>query len=166
MTNWFIAKSKPQKETWLNTSLTHLGVEVFFPRIICHRRGKRILEPLFPTYLFCRFDINTPDWPSIRWAPGLNYFLGTEGRPARIPDDLVDYIKQRVDNWNSRESGVKQLHPGDRVMITNGPFAGLEGIFERYVSSRQRCRVLLQVVGRLSPVEISEGDLALPMPRL
>ena len=88
MKNWYVAKSKPQKEAWLQATLSDLGVDVFFPRIYARRRGYKRLEALFPTYLFCHFDINSPDWPAIRWAPGLNYFLATDGNPSRVSDDM------------------------------------------------------------------------------
>ncbi|MFQ5874595.1 MAG: transcription termination/antitermination protein NusG [Dehalococcoidia bacterium] len=166
MTGWYIAKSKPQKETWLSHSLENLGVEVSYPRIMTQRRGKRVLEPLFHTYLFCRLDINTPNWPAIRWAPGLNYFLGIDGHPSRLPDELVSYVQQRVKWWNDRGFGARRLKLGERVEVASGPFAGLEGVFQRYVSARQRCRILLQVVGRLSPVELEETDLTMALPRL
>jgi transcriptional antiterminator RfaH len=166
MSNWYVAKSKPQKEAWLTTSLSSLGVEVFYPRIVSHRRGKRTLEPLFPTYIFCKFDVNTPEWPAIRWSPGLSYFLGADGHPASIPDNLVDYIKERVKWWNNEGCSPQRLKPGQHVVVSHGPFSGLEGIFQRHVSSRQRCRVLLQVVGRLSPVELEETDLSIAMPRV
>ena len=165
MTNWYVAKSKPQKESWLVTNLTSLGVEVFYPRIVSKRRGKRIEEPLFPTYVFCRFEVNAPKWPIIRWSPGLNYFLGTDGRPSPVPEELIDYIRERVAWWNSEGFDQKTFQPGQRVMVKHGPFAGLEGIFQRHVSSRQRCYVLLQVVGGLSPVEIAEADLVDALPR-
>ena len=159
MERWYIAKSKPRKEAWLTTSLGCWGVEVFYPRTLCQRRGKRLLEPLFPTYLFCRFDLDTPDWLAIRWAPGLSYFLGTEGRPAVIPDDMVAFLKQRVEKWNDEDYSAQRLCPGDRVMIADGPFAGLEGIFQRRLGARQRCIVLLRLVGRLAPVEVPESGL-------
>ncbi|MCH8868336.1 MAG: hypothetical protein J4O08_01020 [Chloroflexi bacterium] len=166
MDEWYVAKSKPQKEAWLTTSLSSLGVEVFYPRMISHRRGKRTLEALFPTYIFCKFDINAAEWPAIRWAPGLSYFLGTDGHPMAIPEDLIEYIGDRVRWWNDDGSSAQHMQPGTPVVVSHGPFAGLEGIFERHVSSRQRCRVLLKVVGGLSPVELEETDIALALPKI
>ena len=166
MRRWYVAKSKPQKESWMEASLAPLGVEVYFPRIVGRRRGKAILEPLFPTYLFCQFDANSTKWPTIRWAPGLNYFLSSDGRPCPIPDELVEYIGRLVENWNEGGYISKHLKTGDRVKIANGPFSGLEGIFESYVSSKQRCRIFLQIVGRVTTVELAESDLAMNTLRL
>ena len=166
MTEWYVAKSKPQKEAWLTTSLSALGVEVFYPKMISNRRGKRTMEALFPTYVFCKFDINSPEWPAIRWAPGLSYFLGTDGHPMTIPNDLIEYIGERVTRLNDEGSTSQHMKPGTPVVVSQGPFAGLEGIFERHISSRQRCRVLLQVVGGLSPVELEESDISLVLPKI
>ena len=166
MRSWYIAKSKPQKERWLESRLGQLGVEVYFPRVVTRRRGRRALEPLFPTYIFCHLDIEDRNWPAIRWASGLSYFLGTEGRPTAIPDRLVDHIGGRVEIWNGGEHSARNLSAGERVRIGNGPFAGLEGIFQHYVGSRERCRILLHVVNRLTSVEMPEGDLAMALPAL
>lgn len=160
MRAWYVAKSKPQKEDWLKASLNHLGVEVFFPRVTAKRRGKQILEPLFPTYLFCQFDSDDLNWPAIRWAPGLNYFLGVDGVASRVPDDLVDDIQRGVESWNDGGHRDQRLNLGDQVKVTRGAFVGLEGIFQRYIPSRERCRILLEIVGRLTVVELHEGDLA------
>ena len=43
---------------------------------------------------------------------------------------------------------------GERVAVTSGPFSGLEAIFQRYIPARQRCQVLLQILGRLAKVEV------------
>jgi len=106
MRGWYVAKSKAQKEHWLMRCLTPLGVEAFYPKFIQVRGGKRLLEPVFPTYVFCRFDPQTPQWPAIRWAPGLAYFLGVEANPARLDDALIEDLRARVEDWNA--GGYKQ----------------------------------------------------------
>lgn len=158
MLGWYVGKSKPQKEQWLISCLAHLDVETFYPKFIQTQRGSYILEPLFPTYIFCRFDPDSPKWPATRWAPGVAYFLGADGRPTSIPDDVVEHLRSKVEWWNA--GGFRKgFKAGDRVLITRGPFAGLEAIFQGYVPARRRCRILLQIVGRLAPVEIPEPDL-------
>lgn len=128
-------------------------VEVFLPSI---RRpvGKRnAWEPLFPMYIFCHVDPLAVDWPAIRWAPGLSYFLGVNQELVPVPEMVIGEIKERVCLWNERASGSR-FAPGDKVTVTAGPFAGLEAIFQRYVPARQRCEVLLQIINRLARVEI------------
>lgn len=159
MKSWYVARTKPQKERLLEATLARLDVQSFLPRIMVHRRGKRVLEPLFPSYIFCRVEHDTPDWPAIRWAPGLSYFLGVDGSPTCVPDELVEYVGMGVDKWNSKDGSAQQLTRGDSVRVSNGPFEGLEGVFQSYANAHERCRILLHVVGRLTSVEVSATDL-------
>ena len=158
MEGWYIARIKPQKETVLTSFLSQWEVEVFFPKIVEPSSNGRALKALFPTYLFCFLDPESSIWPSVRWAPGMSYFLSSDGKPARIPHGLVDYLRERVMHWNDA-SYSSHLAKGDKVVVTGGPFAGLEGIFQRYISGRQRCRILLEVVGSLTNVEIPGWDV-------
>jgi transcription antitermination factor NusG len=111
------------------------------------------MEPLFPTYLFCLVDSGTDAWPDIRWVPGLCYFLGAGGELVPVSDDIITHLKERIAWWNS--GGFEpRFTCGERVVITGGPLAGLEGIFRKYLPARQRCQVLLQILGRQSEVEL------------
>ncbi|MBI2859306.1 MAG: hypothetical protein HYX90_09540 [Chloroflexi bacterium] len=154
MQAWYVAKTKPTKERWVETYLTEkLDVEVFLPiirRPASHRGG---WEPLFPTYLFCHLDPHCADWEAIRWAPGVAYFLGAGEGIIPVGDDVVAHLQRRVSWWNDREF-TPGFNRGDRLIITSGPFAGLEAIFQSYVPARRRCQVLLEIVGRTSKVEL------------
>lgn len=155
MEAWYVAKTRARKEWLVETYLTErLGVEVFLP-MIRHPGGRKAgWEPLFPTYLFCLVDPQSADWPAIRWAHGLSYFLGAGQEIVPVSDELITHLKQRVSWWN--EGGyVPRFASGERVMVTSGPLSGLEAIFQRYIPARQRCQVLLQILGRLAKVEVT-----------
>lgn len=154
MEAWYVAKTKPKKEELLKIYLTeNRGIEVFLPKIRRPTSTKVTWEPLFPTYLFCLIDAQSNAWPDIRWTPGLCYFLGAGQELVPVSDELIAHLKQRVSWWN--EGGyVPHFTYGERVVVTSGPFSGFEGIFQRYVPARQRCQVLLQIVSRLSKVEL------------
>lgn len=164
MEGWYVAKIKPQKEAALMGFLSQFGVQVFFPRIVSpghngqngHAGGR--LQALFPTYLFCYVDPESGSWPLVRWAPGMSYFLGSDGEPSRIPHTMIDYLRQRVTQWNDPDY-ARQLASGDKVVVTGGPFEGLEGIFQRYVPSKKRCQIFLEVVGRITSVELPEWEV-------
>ncbi len=158
MEGWYIARIKPQKDTVLTSFLSQDGVEVFFPKIVEPSSNGGSLKALFPTYLFCFLDPQSSIWPRVRSAPGMAYFLGIDGEPARIPHGLVDYLRERVTRWNE-PSYSRHLTQGDKVVVTGGPFAGIEGIFQRYITGRQRCRILLEVVGSLTDVELPGSEV-------
>ena len=109
-------------------------------------------------YLFCHVDPNSSDWPAIRWAPGVSYFLSTGHVLSPVPDELISQIEERVSMWNT--GGYEpQFKPGERVSVLSGPFFGLEAIFQRYIPARQRCEVLLQTLNKLAKVEIPLNSL-------
>ena len=164
MKAWYVAKTKPAKERYVETCFTEAwGVEVFSPIIRRPVGGKAKWEPLFPTYLFCSVDISSADWPAVRWTPGLCYFLATGEEITPVSEELITHLKQRVSWWNGG-GYAPRFSPGDRVVVTSGPFSGLEGVFQRYVPARQRCQVLLEVLGQLSKVELPEGVLKVDSP--
>lgn len=159
MEAWYVAKTKPGKELWVEIYLTRkLGVEVYLPLIRRPAGKKAGWEPLFPTYLFCFTNPMSAEWPAIRWMPGLSYFLGAGQELVPVSGELINHLKQRVSWWNER-GYLPQFKPGERVMVTDGPFSGLEGIFQCYLPARQRCQILLQVLGRLTNVEIPAESL-------
>lgn len=158
MESWYVAKAKPRKELGVMSFLGHQDIEVFFPRILEPGRWGPVLKPLFPTYMFCRFDAESGIWPVARWAHGISYFLTQDGVPVCVPQSMIDYLQERVANWNG--DGVsRKIDQGDKVVVLGGPFAGLAGIFQRYVPGRQRCTVFLEVIGRMSAVELPEVDI-------
>ena len=149
-----MAKTKPSKERLVKTYLTERqGVKVFLPLIRRPAGRKAGWEPLFPTYIFCLVEPRSADWPAIRWAPGLSYFLGAGQELVPVSDELIAHLKQRVSWWNEG-AYVPRFGPGERVVVTSGPFSGLEAVFQRYIPARQRCQVLLQILGRLAKVEV------------
>jgi transcriptional antiterminator RfaH len=152
--SWYVAKTKPAKERYVEICvLEKWNINVYFPIIRRPSNIKPTFEPLFPTYLFCRFDTQSVIWPAIRWVPGLCYFLGAGQQLIPVSDDLVASLRQQVSQWN--EGGyIPRFTPGERVIVTSGPFCGVEGIFQRYLHARQRCQVLLQILGQQNKVEL------------
>ncbi|MFQ5872666.1 MAG: transcription termination/antitermination protein NusG [Dehalococcoidia bacterium] len=150
---WYVAKSKPHQERLLTANLRSFGAEVYYPWIVYLGSGGKAKEPLFPTYIFCRIDRDSPSWPSLRWAPGLASFLGGPKGPTFIGDNVVSEIRARVDAWN--QGGYKgRINSNAGVTVTKGPFQGLEGLFRRYLPARERCIVLLKLLGRYVYVEV------------
>ena len=154
MKAWYVAKTKPAKERIVETFLNNKeDVEVFLPRIRRPLVNKIGWEMLFPTYIFCRVDPQSDDWPAIRWAPGLSYFLGAGQELVPVSEEIISHLKNRVFDWNEREY-TPQFTPGELLTVTDGPFYGFDAIFQRYIPARQRCQVLIEIMGRLAKAEM------------
>ncbi len=150
---WYVAAIQRGKESALQVGLSLHGVELYNPAITVVKRGRKSKEPLFPTYAFCFIDPDSEQWPRIRWARGLRYFLGVDRRPTPVPASLIDDIRLRVDTWN-QGGWTSAFDKGDRVRVGNGSLSGLEAIFTRYLPGRQRCEVLVSLVGRMHTVHL------------
>ncbi len=163
MRSWYVLKTKPRLEDQTSLVLQSRNLEVYLPKIALWMGrapdGKlRKQEPLFPGYMFARLDLKTTDWLLARSAPGVAYFLGFDGLPSPLPDDLVESVRLRAEE-QQRRGWRPSFRSGDRVVIVSGPMAGLEAIFEGALSPSGRSRVFVQMVSRLVPVTVPAAIL-------
>lgn len=160
--HWYAIHTKPREEERAILFLARKDVLTFLPRLLVNRRHGshrwQAVEPLFPGYLFARFAPEPYIVEAVRWTPGVKQLLWDGTEPVPVPDDVVEYLQ-----WRSAESGLivpgPRLKYGMRVRITSGPLEHLEGIIERPPSSRQRVRVLLELLNTHVPVEADAEDL-------
>lgn len=156
MNLWYVIQTKPNREEQVHSFLSLKGIEMFSPRmetfVFGNGRGCKELKPLFPTYLFGKFDVEQ-NYPLVRWARGVKKILSFTGYPTPISEAVVELIKRRTDtNGIVRKS--LSLFPNDPVRINVGPLKDLVGMFERWVSDRERVRILLNVIGYQPTVEL------------
>lgn len=160
--SWYVVHTKPRAEERTLESLRQKVIHIFLPRLLVHRRhGSRrwqALEPLFPGYLFARFPLQPECLYQVRWTPGVKRLLGDEATPIPVPDEVVQYLKER-----ELEQGfivpAQPFTSGTQVRFTTGPFELLEGIIDRPVSRADRARVLLTLVRTPLVIETDVADL-------
>jgi transcriptional antiterminator RfaH len=156
MNLWYVIQTKPKKEEEAKSYLSTKGVEVFNPLmetfLLRNGRMNRELKPLFPNYMFGKFDLDQ-NYPLVRWAKGVKKVLGFGEYPTPIPEEVVEIIKERTDTH-----GIVRLkchfQANDLIRIKTGPFKDLLGIFERWISDSERVRILLNMVGYQPVVEM------------
>jgi transcriptional antiterminator RfaH len=153
---WYVIQTKPKKEEEATSYLSTRGVNIFSPFletfIMKNARLTKITKPLFPGYIFGKFDLEQ-NYPLVRWGRGVKCVLGLAGYPTPVSEEVVEIIKERTDIHGVVR--VKQtFEPNDVVRIRTGPLRDLLGIFERWVSDSDRVRILLNVIGFQPAVEI------------
>jgi transcriptional antiterminator RfaH len=161
--NWYVIRSKPNKEEFLAGQFTAYGIKVFYPRIRVKTVNPRArkLRAYFPSYLFVHVDLETVNLSTLQWMPGAINLVSFDGQPASVPESLISAIERQVEHINaSQKNMLHGLKPGDVVSIQDGPFAGYEGIFDGQISGRERVRVLLSFLqNRQIPVELRESQI-------
>jgi transcriptional antiterminator RfaH len=148
MANWYLVRTKPGKERWVSDQLSTIVEEVFLPMLQApSARGGRMalsITPLFPCYLFARFELELRYF-EIKYMAGVQGIVSAGADPLTVPLAVVDEIKRRT------VDGLVRIEPrpfagGERVRVVEGPFRGFEAIFERYLSGAERVAILLGAV--------------------
>lgn len=163
---WYLIHTKPKEEARALTNLERQGYGVYLPYIATEYRQKGILairqEPLFPRYLFVQIPsgLEEQTWVPIRSTLGVSSVVKVGDSPVHVPESLIESL--RALEQNQMQSPKELFSPGDRVVITQGPFTGVEAIFKIKKGS-ERVFVLItmlnkQVVYQCSPGEISKID--------
>jgi len=163
MIHWHVARTHAHSESKARNNLLRQGYEVYLPvcrRVRTHaRRRETVQRPLFPGYLFVGFDIENTRWRSIFSTIGVASLICNGEVPSRVPQGIVESIRAaEVDGFFDFTNPVARLKPGDSVRVATGPFAGLIGRLHSAVS-KNRVRVLLEILGRQSPTELDMSEV-------
>jgi transcription antitermination factor NusG len=140
---WFALRTRSNFERVCALSLSQKGYEPFLPVYQCRRRRwDRTVDvelPLFPGYLFCRFDFQRR--LPILMSPGIVHVVG--GRIALEPAPEVEIATVRaIVESNLRAEPWPFLKIGERVRIFDGPLEGVEGLL---VGSKRRHRLVVSI---------------------
>lgn len=145
---WYVLRSKPNKEDFLRQQLAGQGIEHFYPclRIIPVNPRSRKIRPYFPGYMFVHVDLDAVDLPSLQWMPGAVGLVSFDGRAAAVPDGLIAALQQRVKDEIIQLKQDRIFQKGEQVQILAGPFEGYEGIFDTSITGTERVRILIALL--------------------
>ena len=161
--NWYCVHTRPQREKQVVEQLAKLSsVEVYFPRLqlqkTIRRVRRQVIEPLFPRYLFCRFDIAF-SYRAVRYAHDVIDLVSFGPQPAVVADQLIRDMRSWVGEENLL-TAKPVFSPGDRVQIANGPMQGLQAVVLEGHSDSERVAVLLSILGSDARMTIDRSQLA------
>jgi transcriptional antiterminator RfaH len=155
-----LVHTKPRQEDVALTNLERQGYACYLPKLSVEkvRRGKAqvVQEAMFPRYLFVRLDASGQgqSWSPIRSTLGVSTLVRFGGQPAKVDDDLVDLLRGR-----EQDQPLKTLfEPGDAVVITDGPFAGIEAVYQT-ADAERRAMILLEILSRPVVMRVETGAL-------
>ena len=160
--SWYLVYTKPRQEEVALTNIIRQGYGAYLPRARSARKrqGRRMLvvEPLFPRYLFIHLDTRTDNWGPIRSTLGVVAMVQFGREPARVPNELVDFLRAREDVaglhvWAEPTYGI-----GDPVRVGEGSFSGYTGILLAH-NSGERVVVLLDILGGKVRTQLAVSQL-------
>ena len=128
--DWFALAVMPRHEKHVTRILANKGYETFLPLYSKpHKYSGRVRSfdlPLFPGYVFSRFD------PAVRLpiltTPGVLQVMGVGKTPVAVDEAEIAAIRRTL------EAGFPvtpvSWKAGQRGRITTGPLTGVEGVVE------------------------------------
>ena len=145
---WYLIHSKARQEGVAELNLGRLGVETFCPRIRAlklTRSKTQGEEVLFPGYLFIKVDMTT-EYRKVTYAHGVQRVVKFGATPAVVEEEIISSIRERVHKGFVVLPPPSSLKSGQVVRIKEGPFCGLEAIFEQELNGSQRVALLMKTV--------------------
>ena len=160
---WFALRVRPQRESAVASHLDGKGYEVFLPKCPAQKRWsdriKKVTRPLFPGYLFCKFDPG--DRLPVLKTPWLFQIVGFGPTPIPVDDEELDAIRNLVMSGSTAEPWP-YVAIGQKVRIKAGTLRGIVGVLTEFKGD-YRLVVSLTLLRRSVAVEI---DSALVSPDL
>lgn len=154
---WYGIRTLSNHERVAATVLNGMGYDPYLPLYrLRRRRADSVVEserPLFPGYVFCRFDAKKR--LPILMTTGVISVLGFGKEPSAIPEEEIEAVKAVLRSGLPAEP-CEYLSEGQRVRVTNGSLCGVEGILVRK-KNQSRMVVSVTMLQRSISVEIA-GD--------
>lgn len=142
---WYVVRTKPRQEFRALENLENQGHVCFMPTIRVEKtRGAKIhshTEPFFTRYLFMRMDAALENWSAIRSTRGVSGLVSLGGRYATLSNECIDALRSAPKRFQSI------YEPGEKVVITSGPFVGFEGIYQM-TDGEARAMVLIEMLSQ------------------
>jgi transcription antitermination factor NusG len=151
---WFALQVRTRHESGVANYLRGQGYESFLPLYKCRKRWsdrvKEVQTPLFPGYLFCRFDAQ--DRLPIMKTPGVMQIVGVNRVPVAVDESEINAIQTLVATGLPNQPWPF-LQVGEKVRIESGSLCGIEGILMDFKGSH-RLVLSITLLQRSVSVEI------------
>lgn len=162
---WFVIHSYSGMENKVKKNLEHraesmgmtdriLQVVVPTETEIEIKEGVRreVEKRVFPGYILIEMIMDEDSWYVVRNTPGVTSFVGMGNKPSPLSADEVERIMSRIESDEPRIKVSFEL--GERVRITEGPFAEFTGLVETIDADKGKARVMVSFFNRETPVEV------------
>lgn len=161
---WYVISTKPHQEKQAELHLKQYDIECFLPLLkeskIIRRTRKTVVNPLFPGYLFARFELDR-HYRAVSYATGVRKIVEFGSGPVELDPTMINAIKERLSNGYVTLMPSRPVH-GQVVHIKGGPLAGLEAVFMREMTDRNRVLLLLNTLGLHAKLTIDIDQVSLP----
>lgn len=160
--HWYLVYTKPRQEKCALENLQRQGYQCYLPTLPSEKLRQGLLtvsdEPLFPRYLFIRlgYGDSAKSWTPIRSTKGVSRLVSFGIEPANVDDSLIELLRTRGASVHSEPERL--FRPGERVLLTEAPFAGIESIYHM-ANGERRVMVLIEILNKPVAVHVAPASL-------
>jgi transcriptional antiterminator NusG len=143
--------------------------EVVIPMedVIEFKNGRKVVvqKKVFPGYLLVRMGLDDDAWYVVRNTPGVTGFVGSGAKPTPLSRREVEDILGTGEKVEG-PAAEKKVRPrleyevAEQVRVVTGPFADFNGVISEIDVDRSKLKVLVNIFGRETPVELEFADVA------
>lgn len=158
---WFCVRAQPGRQNVAAAHLRSFGVEVFNPHLLVKKATRKGVlcktEPLFPNYLFARFDF-VADYRRVHYGFGVSGLVRFGEKYAEVSPRDIEPLRQE---WGASEARTvdSTVEPGDRVRLSGALFHGVEAEVLCLLPARARVKVLLEFLGGPKEAEVESSAI-------
>ena len=130
------------------------GVMIPKEKKIKIKNGKRrtVEEKIFPGYVLVEMIVTDDSWYVVRNTPNVTGFIGTGTTPTPLSEEEVKSLQKRM-GVDEPEYKI-DVEVGSPVSIADGPFKGFEGKVADIDEARGKIKVLINMFGRETSIEL------------
>ncbi len=167
---WYVVHSYSGYENKVKANLEtriksmHLEDKVFdviipMEEVVEFKAGRKVnvMRKKFPGYILVRLYMDDDSWYAVRNTPGVTGFVGSGSKPTPLSRREVERILGvKKDEEDKKEPRFKPAwEVGETVRVVEGPFADFNGVIEDINVDQSKVRVLVDIFGRETPVELN-----------
>lgn len=149
-----VAKALKQRAESLDMKDKIFNVIVPKERKIKIKSGKReiVEEKIYPGYVLVEMIVTDDSWYVVRNTPNVTGFVGAGTTPIAVSNEEIQKLLARME---IKEPQYKiEFKKDDLVKIIDGVFKDFEGKVEEVDQERGKVKVLINIFGRETPVEL------------
>ena len=125
------------------------------------RRGRKVNSErkFFPGYVLVKMELTDEAYHLVKNTPKVTGFLGSANKPVPVSEKEVQRIVGAIEEGVERPKPTIRFDIGEKVKVTDGPFASFDGVVESVDEERARLRVSVSIFGRATPVDLEYGQV-------
>lgn len=164
---WYIVQAHSNFEKRVQESLlaeaeqkglSDLFEEILVPteQVVEIRRGRKVESErkYFPGYVLVKMVLTDEVYHLVKNTPKVSGFLGSANKPMPVSEAEVQRIVGQIAESEEAPRSTVIFEIGEKVKVMDGSFASFEGTVEDIDEVQSRLKVLINIFGRGTPVEL------------